>query len=190
MVKRHEIEIEGDYKLNNGINFYWDLESQNENFKGVQFNGDNEVRFGFDAQLNKKINLRAGGNHGGSIIRYLAIPEIGTENSFGIKLNYKPSNQTDFGIGFDYEDVSDYYHGFLLKSSVKHAFSSNLSLRTKIQYSDYSNTWFIEPMVTYQPSAYSAFYVGINDLLESQDGMFSKLRENERQFFIKFQYLF
>ena len=71
------------------------------------------------------------------------IPEIGTENSFGIKLNYKPSNQTDFGICFDYEDVSDYYHGFLLKSSVKHAFSSNLSLRTKIQYSDYSNTWFI-----------------------------------------------
>ena len=45
-------------------------------------------------------------------------------------------------------------------------------------------------METYQPSAYSAFYVGINDLLESQDGMFSKLRENERQFFIKFQYLF
>ncbi len=190
LVKRHEIEVEGDYKLNNGINFYWDLESQNENFKGVQFNGDNEVRFGFDAQLNKKINLRAGVNHGGRIIRYLDIPEIGTENSFGIKLNYKPSNQTDFGIGFDYEDVSDYYHGFLLKSSVKHAFSSNLSLRTKIQYSDYSNTWFIEPMVTYQPSAYSAFYVGINDLLESQDGMFSKLRENERQFFIKFQYLF
>ena len=45
-------------------------------------------------------------------------------------------------------------------------------------------------MVTYQPSAFSALYVGVNDLLESQDDMFSKLRENERQFFVKFQYLF
>ena len=190
LVKRHEIELEGDYKLNNGFNFYWDLESQNENFKGIQFNGDNEIRFGFDAQLNKKINIRAGVNHGGRIIRYLEIPEIGTENSFNLRLNYRPSNQTDFGLGFEYEDVSNYYYGYLLKSSVKHAFSSNVSLRTKIQYSDYSNTWFVEPMVTYQPSAFSALYVGVNDLLESQDGMFSKLRENERQFFIKFQYLF
>ena len=120
----------------------------------------------------------------------MEIPEIGTENSFNARLNYRPSNQTDFGLGFEYEDVSNYYYGYLLKSSVKHAFSSNLSLRTKIQYSNYSNTLFIEPMVTYQPSAFSALYVGINDLLESQDGMFSKLRENERQFFIKFQYLF
>ena len=45
-------------------------------------------------------------------------------------------------------------------------------------------------MITYQPSAYSALYVGVNDLLETEDGVFSNLRETERQLFIKFQYLF
>jgi len=45
-------------------------------------------------------------------------------------------------------------------------------------------------MVTYQPNAFSALYVGINDLLRSEDSMFSGLKESQRQYFIKFQYLF
>ena len=46
-------------------------------------------------------------------------------------------------------------------------------MRTKIQYSDFSNSWFIEPMITYQPNAFSAFYFGINDLLlDVEDNIF------------------
>jgi hypothetical protein len=52
------------------------------------------------------------------------------------------------------------------------------------------NSWFIEPMITYQPNAFSALYFGINDLLETEDNMFSSLTESKRQLFIKFQYLF
>ena len=190
LVKRHQIEIEGDYEFNNGYKFYWDVETNNENFKGVEFKGDNEIRFGFSANLNAKMNMSSGITHGGRIIRYLDIPEIGTENSFYIRYGYDITNQTGLNFSFSYEDVSDYYYGYIFKSSVNHAFTSRLSLRTKLQYSGFSKNWFIEPMVTYQPSAYSALYVGVNDLLETEDGIFSNLRETERQLFIKFQYLF
>jgi len=44
-------------------------------------------------------------------------------------------------------------------------------------------------MITYQPNAFSALYFGINDLLETEDNMFSSLTESKRQLFIKFQYL-
>mgnify|MGYP005695220493 FL=1 len=190
LVKRHQIEIEGDYEFNDGYKFYWDVETNNENFKGVEFKGDNEIRFGFSANLNAKMNMSSGITHGGRIIRYLDIPEIGTENSFYIRYGYDITNQTGLNFSFSYEDVSDYYYGYIFKSSVNHAFTSRLSLRTKLQYSGFSKNWFIEPMVTYQPSAYSALYVGVNDLLETEDGIFSNLRETERQLFIKFQYLF
>jgi len=190
LVKRHQIEIEGDYEFNNGYKFYWDVETNNENFKGVEFKGDNEIRFGFSANLNAQMNMSSGITHGGRIIRYLDIPEIGTENSFYIRYGYDITNQTGLNFSFSYEDVSDYYYGYIFKSSVNHAFTSRLSLRTKLQYSGFSKNWFIEPMVTYQPSAYSALYVGVNDLLETEDGIFSNLRETERQLFIKFQYLF
>ena len=190
LVKRHQIEIEGDYEFNNGYKFYWDLETNNENFKSVEFKGDNEIRFGFSANLNAKMNMSAGVTHGGRIIRYLDVPEIGTENSFYIRYGYDITRQTGLNFNFSYEDVSDYYYGYIFKSSVNHAFTSKLSLRTKLQYSGFSKNWFVEPMITYQPSAYSALYVGINDLLETEDGVFSNLRETERQLFIKFQYLF
>jgi len=45
-------------------------------------------------------------------------------------------------------------------------------------------------MLTYQPNAFSALYFGINELLSTEDDMFSNLTESERQLFVKFQYLF
>ena len=89
-----------------------------------------------------------------------------------------------------HQDVKDYYSGEILQSRFNHSFSNKLTMRTKVQYSGFSDTWFIEPMVTYQPNAFSALYVGINDLLRSEDSMFSGLKESQRQYFIKFQYLF
>ena len=59
----------------------------------------------------------------------------------------------------------------------------------KIQYSDFSYSWFIEPLITYQPNAFSALYFGVNDLLQTEDNIISSLTESKRQIFIKFQYL-
>ena len=105
-------------------------------------------------------------------------------------VEHKISDQANFSIGANYEDVRDYYHGFLLRAWYSHSFTNKLSLRTKLQYSDFSNTWFIEPLLTYQPNAFSALYFGVNDLLTAEDDMLSNLTESERQLFVKFQYLF
>jgi hypothetical protein len=105
-------------------------------------------------------------------------------------VEYKVSDQANAAIGVQYEDAKDYYDGFLINSWYTHSFTSKLSLRTKIQYSDFSHNWFVEPLLTYQPTAFSAFYFGINELLSTEDSMFSNLTESERQLFVKFQYLF
>ena len=124
------------------------------------------------------------------IIRNLDVPE--NSNFYQVKnyVKYKISDKSNFGIGISYEKAEDNYDGILLRASINNSFNSKLTMRTKIQYSDFSNTWFIEPMITYQPNAFSALYFGINDLLETKDNMFSSLTESKRQLFIKFQYRF
>ena len=89
-----------------------------------------------------------------------------------------------------YQKAEDYYNGILLNARINNSFNSKLTMRTKIQYSDFSNSWFIEPMITYQPNAFSALYFGVNDLLQTEDNIISNLTESKRQIFIKFQYLF
>ena len=189
-IKKQEIEFENKFIFLDGYELQIKIESWNELFRGVQFDNMVEGVISVTGKLNAKTKIHGGIAGGDTIIRYLDTPE--QTDSYGIwsYVEYKISDQASTGIGTQYEDAKNYYDGFLINSWYTHSFTSKLSLRTKIQYSDFSHNWFIEPMLTYQPNAFSALYVGINDLLTTKDSMFSNLTESERQFFIKFQYLF
>ena len=189
-IKKQEIEFKNKFVFLDGYELQIKIESWNELFRGVQFDNMVEGVISVTGKLNAKTKIHGGITGGDTIIRYLDTPE--QTDSYGIwsYVEYKISDQASTGIGTQYEDAKNYYDGFLINSWYTHSFTSKLSLRTKIQYSDFSHNWFIEPMLTYQPNAFSALYVGINDLLTTKDSMFSNLTESERQFFIKFQYLF
>ena len=149
-----------------------------------------EVAIGVTGKLNVKTKIHGGIVSKNQIIRYLDIPEQTDLYGTWGYIEYKISDQANVAIGAQYEDAKNYYDGFLINSWYTHSFTSKLSLRTKIQYSDFSHNWFVEPLLTYQPTAFSALYFGMNELLSTEDGMFSNLTESERQLFVKFQYLF
>ncbi len=189
-VKKQEIEFGNQFIFLNGYQIELGIESENELFNGVQFDNMLEVTIGGGGKPNAKTKIHGGIRSADIIIRYLDIPE--QTDSYGIwgYVEYKVSDQANAAIGVQYEDAKDYYDGFLINSWYTHSFTSKLSLRTKIQYNDFSHNWFVEPLLTYQPTAFSAFYFGINELLSTEDSMFSNLTESERQLFVKFQYLF
>jgi len=189
LVKYKEIEGGTNIDFADGSNMMIEFELSEENFKGVQFESAG-FHTNYTRNLNQNTKFHGGIHFGDEIIRYFDIPEQGDGRGIYGYVEYKISDSSNFSLGLQYQDVEDYYHGQILQSRFNHSFSSKLTMRTKVQYSGFSDTWFIEPMVTYQPNAFSALYVGINDLLTSNDGMFSNLSESERQFFIKFQYLF
>ena len=124
---------------------------------------------------------------GDNLLSVTGRPYESLEEVIGLR-GHGQGSLIEFGI--NYEEAQEYYDGFLINARYTHSFTSKLSLRAKVQYSDFSNTWFIEPLLTYQPNAFSALYFGINDLLNTEDDMFSNLTESERQLFVKFQYLF
>ncbi len=190
LTKKQEITIKNGFNFNNGFNFSFRGEIQNENFKGFQFDNHSDFTISFTGKLNPKIKIHSGINFNDEIIRYLSVPEVTWENNIWFYTEIKLSNQSNFSVGINYEEAQEYYDGFIINARYTHSFTSKLSLRGKVQYSDFSNTWFIEPLLTYQPNAFSALYFGVNDLLNTEDSMFSNLTESERQLFIKFQYLF
>jgi len=188
LVKYKELESGVNIDFSNGSNMMAEIEFSEENFKGVQFDSA-YFHTNYTKKLNETTKVHAGLHLGDEIVRYLDIPEQGDRYGIYSYIEYKISDATNFSLSLQYEDVKDYYDGLIVQSRYNHSFSSKLTLRTKVQYSGYSDTWFIEPMITYQPNAFSALYFGINDLLTSDDSMFSNLNESERQYFIKFQYL-
>jgi len=188
-VKKQEIEFGNQFVFLNGYQIELGIQSENELFNGVQFDNMLEVAISVTGKPNAKTTIHGGIVGENIIIRYLNIPEQTDLYGTWGYVEYKVSDQASTGIGIQYQDAKNYYDGFIINSWYTHSFTSKLSLRTKVQYSDFSHNWFVEPLLTYQPSAFSALYVGINDLLTTDDNMFSNLKESERQFFIKFQYL-
>jgi hypothetical protein len=124
------------------------------------------------------------------IIRNLDVPEQSGFYQVKNYVEFQISDKSNFGVGISYQKAEEYYDGILLRASINNSFNSKFTMRTKIQYSDFSNSWFIEPIITYQPNAFSALYFGVNNSLETEDSIISNLTESKRQIFIKFQYLF
>jgi len=189
LVKYKELEGGIGIDFTDGSNMMLEMEFSEENFKGIQFESAG-FHTNYTRNLNENTKFHGGIHFGDEIIRYLDIPEQGDSYGAYGYVEYKISDSSNFSLGLQYQDVKDYYSGEILQSRFNHSFSNKLTMRTKVQYNGFSDTWFIEPMVTYQPNAFSALYVGINDLLRSEDSMFSNLNESQRQYFIKFQYLF
>jgi len=190
IIKKQELSFSSSSDLINGDFFKVSAEIETENFRGYQFDNLYEFEVGYRNQINSNLKFYNELQSREIIIRNLDIPE---SSSFYQVKNYvelKVSDKSNFGVGISYQKAEDYYDGIILRAGINNSFNSKLTMRTKIQYSDFSNSWFVEPMITYQPNAFSALYFGVNNLLETDDGIISNLTESRRQIFIKFQYLF
>ena len=190
LIKKQELSFSTSSDLRNGDFFKVSAEFEKENFRGIQFDNLYEFEVGYRNQISSKFKYYTELQSREIIIRNLDVPE---NSNFYKVTNYvelKISDKSNFGLGISYQQAEDYYDGILLRAGINNSFNSKLTIRTKIQYSDFSNSWFIEPMITYQPNAFSALYFGVNNSLETEDGIISNLTESKRQIFIKFQYLF
>ena len=190
LIKKQELSLSTSSDLKNGDFFKVSAEFETENFRGYQFDNLYEFEFGYRNQLSSDLKLYNELQSRKIIVRNLDVPQDSGFYQVKSYIEYKVSEKSNFGVGVSYQKAEDYYDGVILRANINNSFNSRLTMRTKIQYSDFSNSWFIEPMITYQPNAFSALYFGVNDLLQTEDNIISSLTESKRHIFIKFQYLF
>lgn len=113
-------------------------------------------------------------------------------------------NWTNHVKSFDTITDDELFNGYLYGSRISLQYNRQLSLRLFTQYNDFSDTWVFDPLITYQLTPFTLFYIGSTYNVQaydnlSQDGSRLVMEDEEsyyhrkldhRQFFMKVQYLF
>jgi len=168
-------------------------------FKNTDLTGLWKIRLRINSQFNKIISF--GGSFGKSIekVTFLDVPEKGHSNSFSFwtKLNVSDRMQVD-GTYENYRMTSldkkeEHYSGFLMGIRMNYQYNQAISFRLLGQYNDFSRTFQVEPLLKYQPSPFTIFYIGSKSNQITENFSIDSIKESqisERQLFFKFQYLF
>jgi hypothetical protein len=168
-------------------------------FKNTELTGLWKIRLRINSQFNKLISF--GGSLGRSIekVTFLDIPEKGSSNSFSLWTRLKVSDRMQ--VGGTYENYrmttldkkEEYYSGYLTGIRMNYQYNRAVSFRLLGQYNDFSQTFQLQPLVSYQPSPFTIFYIGSTSNQIADNLSIGSIREsqiNDRQLFLKFQYLF
>ncbi|MCP4705827.1 MAG: carbohydrate binding family 9 domain-containing protein [candidate division Zixibacteria bacterium] len=108
---------------------------------------------------------------------------------------------------YNMADDSELFKFFIYGSRISFQYNRKLSFRLFSQYNDYSKTWDFDPLITYQITPFSLFYVGSTYYVQKYGGLnadgtrlvdtsnplvtaHEHYKLDSRQFFMKFQYLF
>ena len=87
----------------------------------------------------------------------------------------------------------EYFSGYTSVGRINYQFDESLGIKVFGQYNDFSNSFIFQPILTYQPSPFTIFYIGSsqNQVVNTISvDAFRDGRLNARQYFMKFQYLF
>ena len=168
-------------------------------FKNTELTGLWKIRLRINSQFNKLISF--GGSLGRSIekVTFLEIPEKGSSNSFSLWTRLKVSDRMQVGGTYEnhrmmtLDKKEEYYSGYLTGIRMNYQYNQALSFRLLGQYNNFSHTFQLQPLVSYQPSPFTIFYIGSTSNQTMNNLNVDSVRNGQltgRQLFFKFQYLF
>jgi hypothetical protein len=166
-----------------------------EVFRGREFEGIR--RFGVFGGSNFSdavgFELFVGRNR--SIARNLSTPVLGEGLDFNVSATLKPMQRLVIQPSFGYAELhrvdsgEEVFSGYILRTRANYQFTRELSARVVAQYNDFSGGFDLEPLLVYRLNPFSIFYVGsTHGFRDFAEGV--GLAGTDRQFFLKFQYLF
>lgn len=195
------ISMKGQTSLSMWYLFSWEI------FKERRIDGI--LRGGFNISSNFSDPFRCGFRYeaGRYIARSIAVPVLGRGSNLGVWATIKPMQQLIIEPNFTFAELrhpdtnADFFNGYIARVRTSYQFTREASLRLVLQYNDFSRELSIEPLFTYRINPFSLFYIGATSSLQDfpANGSFSDpngdplpvhLTESNRQYFLKFQYLF
>ncbi|NIM18834.1 MAG: hypothetical protein GTO42_02265 [Candidatus Latescibacteria bacterium] len=132
---------------------------------------------------------------GRSVARSETPTVLGRERTISLWTTVKPTSQLRIHINYDYAKMlalhsnTEFYSGFVARSRLTYQFTKRLYLRLITQYNDFAKAFEIDPLLSYKINPFTVFFMGSTHDL-SDFGRDVGYRQTDRQFFVKFQYLF
>jgi len=164
-----------------------------DRYGGVLFENIWNLESSISTHFSDKISFGAGTSYGRTIIRDSL--KIGNGISAHLWSEFRPTSKLSFGTRLKYRRAShltedrDYYNGMIANVKLNYLWNKALSFRLITQYNGFYQTIDVQPLLSYQLSPFTIFYIG------SAHGMIEDEYEDiptqtSRQYFLKFQYLF
>lgn len=169
-------------------------EWEDERFRDVDFDGMRRwfvyVNSDFSNRLTGGFFLQVGDE----IARNLDTPAMGDEVFLETWTTIKPIDRLTIEPSIQYStldvDGEEVFDGYIFRARTNLNFSRRLFLRLVTQWNDFSESFDVEPLLTYKINPFTLFFVGSTQSFREFGEPHDRFVETDRQFFAKFQYLF
>lgn len=168
-----------------------------ENWAGRQYDGLYSVGLRGGGRISNAVGFNAGYTRGrGVALRQKA---IGNEEQASFGLTLKPLDRLliepscSYARSRDLNADTKLYEQLITRTRIQFQANRELSLRLVVQYNDAYETWALDPLLTYQLSPFSVFYIGTTydyGNFSGGAGEPDDWRLTSRRIFMKLQYLF
>ena len=194
------ISIDGIFSIktlfNTEIEYTFDFDAF-KNFLGRDYRNLESNRFKIQSSPSESFVINFNLTIGRELAFNEAIPEKGKELTFNLIPLIQLSNKLRISPSIRYarlkhlESNEFYYNGSISRFSVRYQFNNFFNIRIVSEYNTFSDRFFIQPLIQWNPNPSTVFYIGgnQNSLSEFNDDLYSIFRVDQTQLFLKFQYL-
>lgn len=180
------------------VNMYYEYEPV-VRFKDTDLKNLSSFGLNVNSQFSKSLSFGGGINGGESVVRFLEVPEKGKNRMYYMWSRIKLTDRIQISPRYRFVQMTtldgkdEFYSGYVTSLRMSYQYNQALSLKIIGQYNDFSESLTFQPLISYQPSPFTIFYVGstqnqnVNTL--SLDGINNGQLTN-RQYYLKIQYLF
>ena len=170
-----------------------------ERFKATDLENLWTIRANINSRFNKFLAFGGSLSEGVNTVTFLDVPEKGNSNSFSIWAQLKISDRMQISGSYENHKMTtldkkeEYYSGYLTGIRMNYQYNQALSFRLLGQYNDFSQTFQLQPLLSYQPSPFTIFYIGSTSNQSANNLSINSMQGGQlqdRQLFLKFQYLF
>ena len=182
--------------FNTEINFTHDRDVF-KNFLGRDYRNLPSNRFQIRSSPNESLAINLNLTFGRDLAYNEENPEIGREFNFYFMPAIQLSNKLRISPSIRYARLrymnndNYYYKGSISRFSIRYQFNNFFNVRIISEYNTFSERFFIQPLIQWNPNPSTVFYIGgnQNSLNDFNDDMYSIFRVDQSQIFLKFQYL-
>ncbi len=181
---------------NTDISYTYDFDAF-KNYLGRDYRNVGKSELNIMSSPSESFSLMLNMTFGKDLAYNEEVPDVGREFSafivpsfqIGNKFNIKPSLR--YARLKNLENNTNYFEGYIGRLNLRYQFNNFLSVRLISEYNDFTERFFIQPLVQWNPNPSTVFYIGGNqNSLEDFNSEFnSPFRVDQNQIYLKFQYL-
>ena len=194
------ISLDGDFQIetigNTQISYTYDWDIF-KNFMGIDFKDLPTSDLNIRSSPTEFFNFNISYEWGKDLAYNEEVPEKGKLKTFSIYASFQINENLNINGLLNYSELKQletseyYFSGNIFRLTTRYQFSNFLNLRLIAEKNTFNKSFFIQPLVQWNPNPSTIFYLGGNQNtdLEIDEEIIPLLKFRRSQIFFKFQYL-